>query len=149
MNRSLAKRNSNPFQSWFQDMNNLLDRYNRDFSFGEESGFDIEPKIEVRETDKSYLVKAEVPGMEEKDLDITLDENNLVLRGERKTEKKEEDKSHYFSEFRYGSFYRSIPLDQDVDSSNVNATYKDGILNIELKKIASASPKQKKISIKH
>lgn len=149
MNKSLTKRSNNPIQSWFQDMNSLIDKYSRDLSFDDDLNLGVSPKIEVRETDKGYFVRAEVPGMEEKDLDISLNENNLVIRGERKSEKKEEDKSHFFSEFKYGSFYRSIPLDEEVDENNVNATYKNGILNIEIKKNPSAQPKQKKIAIKH
>lgn len=150
MNRSLMKKsNSHPLQNWFKDMNHLIDKYSRDFSFDDESGLEVMPKIELRETDKGYFLKAEIPGMEEKDLDISLSENNLVIRGERKTEKKEEDKSHFFSEFKYGSFYRSIPLEEDVDANNVSATYKNGILNVELKKNPSVSPKQKKIEIRH
>lgn len=149
MNKSLTKRSNNPIQSWFKDMNSLIDKYSRDLSFDDDLGLEVSPKIEVRETDKGYFVRAEVPGMEEKDLDISLNENNLVIRGERKSEKKEEDKSHFFSEFKYGSFYRSIPLDEDVDENNVSATYKNGILNVEIKKNPSAQPKQKKISIKH
>lgn len=149
MNRNLTKRTGNPLQSWFNDMNSLFDKYGRDLSLFDENDLEFSPKIEVKETDKGYFVRAEVPGMEEKDLDISLSDNSLILKGERKSEKKEEDKSHYFSEFKYGSFYRSIPLEEEVDSNNVSATYKDGILNVEIKKNPSASPKQKKISIKH
>lgn len=149
MNRSLMKRTSNPLQSWLKDMNSLFDKYSTDLSFDTESELQFSPKIEVKETEKGYFVRAEVPGMEEKDLEISIDENNLVLRGERKSEKKEEDKSHYFSEFKYGSFYRTIPLDEGVDTNNVSASYKDGILNIEIKKNPSVSPKHKRIPIKH
>lgn len=149
MNKNLPSRQSHGLQSWFKDMNHLFERFNRDISPLTNLQTDLEPKVEVKETDQSYIVKAEIPGMEEKDLSISLRDNNLILEGERKSERKEEDKSHFFSEFQYGSFYRSLPLDQDVDENNVNATYKNGILSVELKKVPSASQKQKKITIKH
>jgi HSP20 family protein len=87
--------------------------------------------------------------MEEKDLNITLIDNNLVLEGERKSAQKKEDEGNFFSEFKYGSFYRSIPMDEDVDSNNVSAVYKNGVLNIELKKLKPSTSKQKRIQIKH
>lgn len=149
MNKQLVHRKNHSLQSWFRDMNSMFDKFNRGVDLNNVLGESEFPNLEVKETENGYNVKAEVPGMEEKDLSLSLRDNNLIIEGERKSEKKEEDKSHFFSEFKYGSFYRAIPLSDEVDENNINATYKNGILQIELKKLPTSSQKQKRITIKH
>lgn len=144
---SLTTRNQNPLSVWQREMNSLFDRFNQDFgSFG--TGLsDFSPRIEVKDRDKSYIVCAEVPGIKENDIDITLKDNCLVLEGERKTESKEEEEGYYRSEFSYGNFYRTIPLNDEVDPDSVKASYKDGILTVEMQKLNPAQHQAKKIPI--
>jgi HSP20 family protein len=134
-----------------QRFSDLFDQYARDF-FGPlirepalEPNFN--PRIEVRETIKRFEVSAELPGMDQKDIEVSLDGNNLILTGERKNEWKKEEGGRYHSEFSYGSFYRSIPLGTDVDADKVDAHFKNGILKVSVPK--SETSASKKIEIKH
>lgn len=147
-NQSLTTRNAsqNPFTLWQKEMSNLLDRFGRDLG-GEYSLEGIAPKVEVKEKDKKYIVKAEVPGMTEDDINVTLRDNCLILEGDRKIESEKEEKGFYSSEFSYGSFYRAIPLNEEVNGDKVKASYKNGILTVELEKLESATHKAKKIPI--
>ncbi len=137
MLRSLSTfRKENPFVSWQKEMNEWFDRFNRDTDFPRfETSEDFYPKVELRESDQGYSLRAEIPGISENDVNVTLRDNNLILEGEKRSEKKREEKGNYFSEFNYGSFYRSIPLDEEVNPDSVKATYKNGILNVQLEKI--------------
>lgn len=147
MFRAPVKRNDSPFLSWQREMNNMLDRFSRDLDI---SGTDFEdyfPKVEIREKDNSYLISAEVPGMSEKDISVTLKDNKLILEGERKSESKKEEKGNYMSEFHYGSFYRSIPLNDEVDPDKVKAAYKDGILTVSIEKLSTGKKKSTSIPI--
>lgn len=144
-NQSLTPRSQSPLSTWQREMNSLFDRFNRDVFEGELGTFS--PKIELQEKDKGYVVCAEVPGIKENDINVTLQDNNLILEGERKSESKTEEEGFYRSEFSYGSFYRSIPLEDEVNPDSVKASYKDGILTIEMNKVKPSSHKTKKIPI--
>lgn len=136
-------------QNIFSD---FFDLYARDFfspMLGEEKTETFMPKVEVHETENGYSVSAELPGMKEEDINLTLDDNCLILQGEKRSEKKTEGKNQFRSEFSYGSFYRTIPLRADVDDNNIQATYRDGILHVNLQKRADGTEKLKKIPIKH
>lgn len=133
------------------EMEVMFDRLRRDF-FSPDIFRDVEgfsPRVEVKETDKNIFFSAEVPGMDEKDINVTLRENNLIIEGEKKSERKKEEKGYYRSEFSYGSFYRSIPLQADVDEDKVDATYKNGILKVTLNKLEESKQTAKRIEIKH
>lgn len=147
MFKSLTTRNENPFMSWQREMNNLFDRFNRDVDFSTSDLDQFSPKVEMKEKDNGYLVRAEIPGMSEKDINVSLRDNNLILEGEKKSESKKEEKGQYFSEFSYGSFYRSIPLNEEVNPDNVKATYKNGVLTVELETVREIEHKSKKIPI--
>jgi HSP20 family protein len=133
------------------DMEDMFDRFRREFyapdMFREMEGFS--PRVEVKETDKNILVSAEIPGMNEKDINVTLKENNLIIEGEKKSERKKEEKGYYRSELSYGSFYRSIPLLAEVNADKVEATYKNGILQVTLNKLEENKQTAKRIEIKH
>jgi HSP20 family protein len=146
-NQSLALRNQNPITSWQNEMNNLFDRFGRDMGTLDVDLTDFSPRVEIKEKDKHYTVCAEVPGIKESDINVTLKDNNLILEGERKSESKKEEEGYFSSEFSYGSFYRSIPLDEEVNPDTVKASYKDGILTVELDKIKATPQKTKKIPI--
>ena len=150
-NHSLTPRREtglSPWSLWQREMSDLFDRYNRDFGALESSNLsNFYPKIEVKDGDKHLTVCAEVPGMDEKDVSISFRDGNLILEGERKTESKSEEEGSFHSEFSYGSFYRSIPLGQDINEETIKASYKDGLLTVEMEKTAEASSKVKKIPI--
>ena len=134
------------------DINEMFDRLRREFYSPDLFQGTLEaygPRVEVQETEKNIQVCAELPGMKEKDINVTLRDDNLIIEGERKSEKRKEEKGLYRSEFSYGSFYRSIPIDVEVDKDNVEATYKDGILEVTLNKLAETKQHAKKIEIKH
>jgi HSP20 family protein len=133
------------------DMEDMFDRFRREFYspdvFKTVEGFS--PRIEVKETDKNIHILAELPGMKEKDINVTLRENNLIIEGEKKSEWKKENKGYYRSELNYGSFYRSIPLNTEVDADKVEAVYKNGILEVTLNKMEESKLSAKRIEIKH
>lgn len=147
MFKSLATRNSNPIVSWQKELNRMFDEFNKDLDFKMPELEGFEPRVEVKEKDREYIVKAEIPGIPEKDLQVTLRDNCLILEGEKKNEEEKEDKGYYRSEFSYGSFYRAIPLEQEVDPEKVNATYKNGVLKVHVAKTGQQKHSEKNIPI--
>ncbi|MGA3032051.1 MAG: Hsp20/alpha crystallin family protein [Terracidiphilus sp.] len=105
------------------------------------------PAVDVYEDDKKVVLKLEVPGIEEKDLDVRVENHTLTVRGERKFEKEEKEENFHRIERRYGSFYRAFTLPSTVDTENVDAKYENGVLKIELKKKPEAQPKQVKVNV--
>ena len=103
------------------------------------------PAVDIYEDPKKVVLKLEVPGMEEKDLDIRVENNTLTVKGERKFEKDEKEENFHRIERRYGTFYRSFTLPSTVDTENVQASYNAGILKLELNKKPEAQPKQIKV----
>ena len=103
------------------------------------------PAVDVYENGEKVVLKLDLPGIKEADLDIRVENQTLSVRGERKFESEEKEENFHRIERRYGSFYRSFSLPTTVDTENVGASYKDGVLKLELKKKASAQPRQIKI----
>lgn len=153
MNRSLIPNNFRDLSPWSvfrDDLWDVFDRFTKEFDVPTLASPDyFSPNIEVQDLGKTYQVSVEVPGMDEKDINVTLKENNLVIEGERKNETKEEDKRKglFHTEMSYGRFYRSVPLPDDVDTENVNANYKNGLLTVELTKHPEKVVKERKIQI--
>jgi HSP20 family protein len=106
------------------------------------------PKVNVEESEKSIRVKAELPGMEEKDIEVTLTDDGLTISGEKKTEKEEKGKSFVRREMSYGSFQRTIALPAPVEANKVKASFKNGILEIELPVPEKARRQTQKIDVK-
>ena len=104
------------------------------------------PSVDVTETDEAVVVKAEVPGLEAKDVEVTLSGDVLTLRGEKKEEKDEKEKNVRHREVRYGAFTRSIQLPVPVEADQVVAECKKGVLKVTLPKVEKERPK--KISVK-
>ncbi len=96
------------------------------------------PKIDVADTKEAFVVKAEVPGMDPKEIALTLEGDVLTIKGEKTHEKEEKDEHYYRRERSYGAFARSIPLPGAVESSKVTATFKNGVLTVRLPKGAAA-----------
>jgi len=106
------------------------------------------PPVDVYEDEQGIHVKVEVPGIDEKDIDIRLENNMLTIRGERKMEKEIKEENYHRVERRYGSFTRNFSLPNTVNPDDVKATYNKGVLSIHLGKRAEARPKQIKVDIK-
>jgi len=140
----------------FRELNTITDRMNRLFqdSFGNlsrgEEGLptaNFVPAVDIYEDEQNITVKMEVPGIEQKDIDVRMENNTLVVRGERKFEKDEKEENFHRIERRYGSFYRAFSLPNTVDAENVSAEYDNGVLKIKLAKKAEAKPKQIKVNL--
>jgi HSP20 family protein len=144
-------RDHNPFLTLHREMNRLFDNAFRDFgaplsAMGDGLWFPgAWPQIEISETDKQVRVTAEIPGMDEKDIELVLEGDILVLRGERRSES--EDRERAFSERFYGRFERHIPLGGEIEESNVQATFKNGLLTVNLPKSAAAQSRVRRIAI--
>jgi len=142
---------SNPFQALQREMNRLLDEAFHGFDMptflGTRPSFAIGhwPKLEATETDKEICVLAELPGLEENEIEVALSEGTLIIRGERKSEV--EDKDRQFNERYYGHFERRIPVGTDVEEEKVEAMFKNGVLKITLPKTERARAKAKRITI--
>jgi HSP20 family protein len=104
------------------------------------------PRVEMTETDDTVVIRAELPGMEPKDIDLSISGDVLTLKGERKEEKEEKEKESYYKEVRYGSFSRTIRLPESVDTEKVKTDYEKGVLKVTLEK--KPETKAKKIEVK-
>ena len=109
---------------------------------------DLAVRMDVTETDKAYIVKADLPGVEEKDVEITLDDGVLTVAGEKQSEKEEEGKTFHRIERSYGSFRRSLSLPADADENAISAHVRHGVLKIEIGKTKEAPKSTKRIEVK-
>jgi len=143
----------NPFLSLHREVNRLFDDVFRGLdgrlpTLGSLSSFSAAwPSVEISDTDTEIKVTAEIPGLEEKDVEVLLDDGVLTLRGEKRSET--EDKDKQFSERFYGHFERRIPLGVEVEEDKIEARFKNGVLTVVLPKSAKAQSQVKRITIKH
>jgi HSP20 family protein len=139
-----------PFE--FERMRRDMDRLWNSF-FEEESRRKGEskgewfPSLDVSETKNEIVVKAEIPGIDPKDIDISLADGVLTIRGEKKQEKEEKDENYHLIERSYGSFTRSVRVPGEVKSDRISATYKNGLLKVSLPKSEEAKKKEIKIKV--
>ena len=110
-------------------------------------GFNL-PAVDVTEDDKAYKIAAELPGLEEKDIDVSVTGDVLTLKAEKRQEKEEKNKNWYVSERAYGSFQRAFELPQGLDRDKIAAEFAKGVLTVTLPKSAEAQKQQKKIDVK-
>jgi HSP20 family protein len=106
------------------------------------------PAVDVAEKDKEYQVTAELPGMDESNIQVTLVDDVLTISGEKQEEKEEKDKNYHLSERRYGSFQRSFQLPPGIDQGRIEANFRNGVLTVVLPKAPESQTKTKKIAIK-
>ena len=104
--------------------------------------------LEVFEKEDKYVVRAELPGMKEEDIDVSIVGDTLTIKGERKAESEVKKEDYYCCERSYGSFFRSIALPSNVDAEKIEAGYEDGVLEISLSKVVEVKPKKLTISTK-
>jgi HSP20 family protein len=141
-----------PFLSLHREVNRLFDDVFRGFdsrlpSFAKRSAFGGNwPSLEISDGEKEIRVTAEVPGLEERDIEVLLDDGVLTLKGEKRSEI--EDKDRQFSERFYGRFERRIPVGHEVEEDMVDARFKNGVLTVTLPKTAKAQSQAKRIQIK-
>jgi len=139
----------------FREFATIQDRMNRLFrgSYGPEGQEEalttttFAPPVDVYEDEHNVTLKIEVPGIDEKDIDVRIENNTLTVHGERKFEKEEKEENYRRVERQYGSFTRTFTLPTTVDTENVSATYDKGVLKINLPKKAEAKPKQIKVNV--
>jgi HSP20 family protein len=110
--------------------------------------FAATPAVDVSESDKAYEITAELPGMDEKNIEVNVAHGGLTIKGEKKEEKEEKKKDYYVSERHYGSFERYFDLPEGVDADKIEAAFKNGILKVTLPKTAEAQQPTKKIEVK-
>jgi HSP20 family protein len=140
-----------PFLTLHRNVNRLFDDVFRGFEGGSLVGHDLQarywPSVEITDTEKDVRVTAEIPGMDEKDIEVLLEDGILTLRGEKRSET--EDKDRRFSERFYGRFERQIPLGFEVqdDNDNINAAFVNGVLTVTIPKSAKVQSKAKRIAV--
>lgn len=148
---------TNPLVDLHKEVDRLFDDFMGDFRpwrsgirLWDDSGSELVPQIDISETDKEIQVTADLPGMDEKDIEVMLSDGILTIQGERKAEKEEKDekKSFHRVERSYGLYRRAIPLPADVEEDKVKANFAKGVLTIKMPKSATAKSRVKKISVK-
>ncbi len=105
------------------------------------------PAVDIYDSQDNILVKAELPGLSRDEIEVSVQDNNLVIKGEKKKEQEIKEENYLKTERFFGSFFRTVPLPAEVDSGKVEARYQDGILSLTLPKKAEAKPKQIKINV--
>ncbi|MGD8816167.1 MAG: Hsp20/alpha crystallin family protein [Acidobacteriota bacterium] len=141
----------------FRDLRTVHDRIDRLFNDavarrsgeGEEEPLRASwlPAVDVHENEQQITLRAELPGMTEDDIQLTIDKGRLTVQGEKRLEKEDTDGDYRRIESSYGSFYRSFPLPDTVDQDNINANFKNGVLYVTLPKTEAAKPKRIELKI--
>ncbi|MFL4991233.1 MAG: Hsp20/alpha crystallin family protein, partial [Microvirga sp.] len=140
-----------PFMTLHREMNRLFDDVFRSFdmaplgSLGDMGRMAGWPHVEVAENDKDVRISAELPGLEEKDVEVLMGDGVLTIRGEKKSAI--EDTERAFSERSYGRFERRIPLAWDVEEDKIDASFRNGVLTVTLPKSAESKPNVKRIAV--
>lgn len=150
--RGIEPTESSPLAALRNEMDRLFETFLRepfgaiDWPFGGRGAWS--PAIDVAESDEEITVRAEMPGIDPKDLDVSISGNHLVLSGEKKESTEDKGKGFSHSESRYGSFRRSVQLPEGVDTQSVDAQYANGVLTMRLKKLRSSAPKRIQVKVK-
>ena len=127
--RGLAR---GPFRELAREMEEAFGRFFPTLS--EERGYAWMPAVDMVDEKDEIVVKADLPGLEQKDIEVTVQNDTLTIRGERKEEREEKKEDYYYAERSYGSFVRSLPLPKGVEADKVKATFKKGVLEVHLPK---------------
>ncbi len=138
MRRRTDQTPSNPIWDLMEDF--------RDSPFSLTREAVVVPALEMKEDDSEVTVRAELPGIDPKEVDVSLERGYLTIKGEKKQEKKQEKENYLHVETSYGSFSRTIPVPADIDPDKVRAGYKKGVLTITLPKKETAKPRRVEIS---
>lgn len=148
----LRRAEDHSFFALQREMNRMFDDFFRGFDlmpFGDGRNLSLFiPPVDIREDEKEVKIQVELPGMEEKDIDVTVSESALTIRGERKDKREDKGEHYWQKEMNYGSFSRVIPLPEGVDTEKVDARFKNGILTVALPWLEEAKKRVKKIAVK-
>lgn len=154
-NIAVRRNEWDPFRDFQREMNRLFDDFIGDFPVlsgwkggGLPAGA-FSPLVDITETDKEVKIKAELPGMDEKDITVEMDDNAVTIYGEKREEKEEKGKKWHVREQSYGSFQRVIPLPASVDSENAKAKFKKGVLTVRLPKTEEEQSKRRTVEIEN
>jgi HSP20 family protein len=151
-----------PFETLRREVDRLFEDFGSDFWRApfRRSAFDIEPiwrrewtfgvtpAVDIVEKDNAYEVTADLPGMDEKNIEVNVANGTLTIKGEKQEEKEEKKKNYYLQERRFGSFQRSFRVPEGVDANKIDAQFKKGVLTVTMPKTAEAQKPAKKIEIK-
>ena len=152
-----------PFDTLREEMDRIFDEFTRGFGpfplgrrvfdveplWRRETSVDVSaPVVDVVEKEKEYQILAELPGLDEKDIEVSVADDLLTIKGEKKEEKEERARNYYVSERRYGAFQRAFQLPSGIDAEKIEANFQKGILTLTLPKTPEAQTKEKKIAIK-
>jgi HSP20 family protein len=142
-----------PFLALQREMDRLFDEFWRGFDLpmlgrGERGYGMLSPRLDVREDEKSIVVTAELPGMDESDVQVTLTDNSLIIEGEKKSETEESERGYRYAERSFGSFRRVVPIDAEIIGDKVEASFHNGVLTVVLPKTPEAEGKFRKIPVK-
>ena len=156
-----ALRAWHPFESLRREVDRLFDDFDGGFwrsplrrslldiePFRRSEAFGAMPAVDVTETDKGYEISAELPGIDEKNVEVKFADGVLTIKGEKQEEKEEKRKDYYLQERSFGSFRRSFQVPDGVDADKIEATFKKGVLTVMLPKSAQAQKTEKKIAVK-
>lgn len=159
---STAMQTWHPFESLRREVDRLFEDFDRDFwrfparrsmfdmapFWRRELGWGGAPAVDIVEKDNAYEIKAEMPGMDEKDIEIKLAAGTLTIKGEKQEEKEEKKKDYYLRERHFGAFERSFAVPEGVDADKIDASFKKGVLTVTLPKKPEAQKAAKRIEVK-
>ena len=131
-----------------KEMDNLWNRFLGDTPFARRFREEWSPSVDISETKDSFVVKAELPGLEAKDVNVSISGDLLTIKGEKQREEEEKDEHHYCAERYYGSFQRVFQLPTSVQGEKIEAIFDKGVLRITLPKVEEAKKKEIKIKVK-
>lgn len=150
-----------PYESLRQEIDRVFDYFGRGFwqpfpqslfaaepLFRRELTWGTTPAVDVVESEKAYEITAELPGMDEKNIEVKVAEGSLTIKGEKQEEKEEKKKDYYLHERHFGSFERSFDVPESVDANKIEASFKKGVLTVTLPKKPEAQKPAKKIEVK-
>ena len=157
---AMAARGWAPFEGLRREIDRVFESFHRGswaFPFGP-GNFDLTlpslqnaglaPAVDVVQKEKEYEITAELPGLDEKNIEVKLANDTLTIKGEKKEEREEKEKDYHLSERSYGSFTRSFQLPESIDKSKIEASFAKGVLTVKLPKTAVAQESEKKIPVK-
>jgi HSP20 family protein len=153
---------SHPFETLRREMNRLFDDFDGDFRtapfrratfdvapfWRRELGLGSAPAVDIAETEKAFEITADMPGLDEKDIEVAMSNGTLTIKGGKQEEKEEKKKDYYLHERRFGSFERSFRIPETVDADKIEASFHKGVLNVKLPKKVEAQQPEKKIAVK-
>lgn len=141
-------RGEDPFTALQREMNRLFDDAFRSGMPAAPDGSLLAPSLDMKETDTEVQISVELPGVDEKDVQVTYEDGLLVVKGEKKSEKEEKKEGYYRAERSYGSFYRAVELPCAVDPEKISAHSAKGVLSVTLPKLPAEKSKAKRIEVK-